>query len=62
MGAGPVTATRPATGTAVRRWRTGSWVVLTVVVLAVIAGIGAYLTAPPGWIRNRPSPTGRTRW
>jgi hypothetical protein len=57
MGAGPVTATRPATGTAVRRWRTGSWVVLTVVVLAVIAGIGAYLTAPRPGARMDPKST-----
>jgi hypothetical protein len=53
MGAGPVMATigaRPAAATsAAARWRSWRWAVLTVVVLAVIAGIGAYLTAPrPG--------------
>jgi Domain of unknown function (DUF4350) len=54
MGAGPVTVTagtRPeaVTTTVVRRWRSWRWVILTLVVLAAIAGIGAYLTAPrPG--------------
>ncbi len=34
---------------AVPRWRSWRWVVLTLVVLAVVAGFGAYLTAPrPG--------------
>jgi Domain of unknown function (DUF4350) len=49
-----VTATigaRPeaVTGTGAGRWRSWRWAVLTLVVLAVVAGIGAYLTAPrPG--------------
>ena len=35
--------------TVTRRWRSWRWPVLTLVVLAVIAAIGAYLTAPrPG--------------
>jgi hypothetical protein len=57
MGAGPVMVTPPATGTAVRRWRTGSWVALTVVVLAVIAVVGAYLTAPRPGARMDPKST-----
>ena len=43
--------TRPeaVTGAVSRRWRSWRWVVLTLVVLAAIAAIGAYLTAPrPG--------------
>jgi hypothetical protein len=63
MGSGPVTATvgarpRPATGTASRRWRSWSWVILILVVLAVIAGIGAYLTAPRPGARMDPKSTG----
>lgn len=35
--------------TIVQRWRTGRWVVLALVVIAIVAGLGAYLTAPrPG--------------
>ncbi len=54
MGPGPVRAsigTRRAAATtpAARRWRPWAWVILTIVVLGVIAGVGAYLTAPrPG--------------
>jgi Domain of unknown function (DUF4350) len=53
MGAGPVTATsgvrRPPTTGAAARWRVWSWAALTLVVLAVIAAIGAYLSEPrPG--------------
>ena len=51
MGTGPVTATiaaRPA-ATATARWRGWSWAGLTLIVLAVIAAIGAYLSEPrPG--------------
>jgi hypothetical protein len=62
MGAGPVMATigaRPeaVTGTVARRWRSWRWVVLTLVVLAVIAGIGAYLTAPRPGARMDPEST-----
>ena len=43
------TEASPATGTPAGRWRSWRWVVLTLVALAVIAGIGAYLTMPrPG--------------
>jgi hypothetical protein len=50
---------RPAAGTAraVRRWGPWAWVVLTIVVLAVIAGIGAYLTAPRPGARMDPEST-----
>jgi hypothetical protein len=63
MGAGPVMATvgaRPAaaTGTTALRWRSWRWAVLIVVVLAVIAGIGAYLTAPRPGARMDPKSTG----
>jgi hypothetical protein len=62
MGAGPVIATvggRPeaVTPTAARRWRSWRWVVLILVVLAVIAGIGAYLTAPRPGARMDPQST-----
>ncbi|HUE35211.1 MAG TPA: DUF4350 domain-containing protein [Mycobacterium sp.] len=60
MGAGPVTATsgtRPASG-APARWRPWSWAVLTLVVLAAIAGIGAYLTAPRPGGQMDPASTG----
>ena len=63
MGAGPVTATlgtrleaATPTGSPLRRsWR---WVILTLVVLAVIAGVGAYLTAPRPGARMDPKSTG----
>jgi Domain of unknown function (DUF4350) len=63
MGAGPVMATvgapaGAATGPAARRWRSWSWAVLTLVVLVVIAGIGAYLTAPRPGARMDPKSTG----
>jgi Domain of unknown function (DUF4350) len=62
MGAGPVMATvetRPeaVTTTVARRWRSWRWVILTLVVLAVIAGIGAYLTAPRPGARMDPKST-----
>jgi Domain of unknown function (DUF4350) len=62
MGAGPVMATigaRPAavTPTVGRRWRSWRWVVLTLVGLAVIAGVGAYLTAPRHGARMDPEST-----
>jgi hypothetical protein len=62
MGAGPVMATigaRPeaVTGAVARRWRSWRWVVLTLVALAVIAGIGAYLTAPRPGARMDPEST-----
>jgi len=62
MGAGPVTATigRPeaATPTAAQRWRSWRWAIVTLVVLAVIAGIDAYLTAPRPGARMDPASTG----
>jgi hypothetical protein len=56
----------PATGgtsrlrgsTATARWRSWRWAVLTLVVFAVIAGIGAYLTAPRPGARMDPASTG----
>jgi hypothetical protein len=62
MGTGQVMATigaRPeaATGTGAR-WRSWRWAVLTLVVLAVIAGIGAYLTALRPGARMDPASTG----
>jgi Domain of unknown function (DUF4350) len=63
MGAGPVMATgtvaRPesATVTTPRRWRSWRWPVLTLVVLAVIAAISAYLTAPRPGFRMDPEST-----
>ncbi len=50
---------RPAAGTAtaVRRWRPWAWAVLTIVALAVIAGVGAYLTAPRPDARMDPDST-----
>jgi hypothetical protein len=62
MGAGPVTAAveaRPAAANgAAARWRAWSWVVLTLVVLAVIAAIGAYLTEPRPGAQMDPGSTG----
>jgi len=46
-----VTAARSESGTGIasQRWRSWRWVALTLVALAVIAGVGAYLTTPrPG--------------
>lgn len=51
MGAGPVM------GTATRRWRSWIWVILTLIVLAVIAAVGAYLTAPRPGARMDPKST-----
>jgi hypothetical protein len=50
--------TRLRGSTAVGRWRSWRWAVLTLVVLAVIAGIGAYLTARPPGARMDPASTG----
>ena len=52
--------TRPeaATPTGSPRWRSWRWVILTLVVLAVIAGVGAYLTAPRPGARMDPNSTG----
>ena len=52
--------TRPeaATLTGSPRWRSWRWVILTLVVLAVIAGVGAYLTAPRPGARMDPKSTG----
>jgi uncharacterized protein DUF4350 len=51
MGAGAVMATG-------ERWRTWRWVLLTLVVLAVIAGVDAYLTAPRPGTHLDPASTG----
>jgi hypothetical protein len=52
MGAGAVTTpqrTEPVTGTVARRWRSWRGAMLMLVLFAVVAAIGAYLTAPrPG--------------
>jgi Domain of unknown function (DUF4350) len=62
MGAGPVMATglvaRPEPATVAQRWRSWRWVVLTLVMIAVIAAIGAYLTAPRLGGRMDPASTG----
>jgi len=52
-GSRPVTS--PPT---VRPWRTWRWVVLTLIVLAIIAGVDAYLTAPRPGARMDPASTG----
>jgi hypothetical protein len=63
MGTGPVMATgtvarrKSATVTTPRRWRSWRWPVLTLVVLAVIAAISAYLTAPRPGFRMDPEST-----
>ncbi len=49
---------RPESATVAERWRSWRWVVLTVVVIAVIAAIGAYLTAPRPGGRMDPAATG----
>ncbi|HWF27208.1 MAG TPA: DUF4350 domain-containing protein [Mycobacterium sp.] len=50
---------RPAAETgAAARWRAWSWVALTLVVLAVIAAIGAYLTEPRPGAQMDPASTG----
>ncbi len=54
IGARPDTTT----GTAARRWRTWRWAVLTLIVLAAIAGVDAYLTAPRPGARMDPASTG----
>ncbi|MGH3677451.1 MAG: DUF4350 domain-containing protein [Mycobacterium sp.] len=50
MGCGPMTATESAIAPAARqRWRTARWAILALVVIAAVATVGAYLTAPrPG--------------
>lgn len=63
MGAGAVMATgRPRAEswppTAAQRWRSWRWVLLTLVVLAVIAGVDAYLTAPRPGTHMDPASTG----
>ncbi len=54
------TAARPESGTpgAASRWRSWRWVVLTLVALTIIAGIGAYLTAPRPGGEMDPAATG----
>lgn len=54
------TTARPYTTspTALQRWRSWRWVVLTLIVLAVIAGVDAYLTAPRPGARMDPASTG----
>lgn len=47
-----------ATRKAVARWRTWRWVALTLLAIAVIAAIGAYLTAPRPGGRMDPASTG----
>lgn len=54
MGAGPVTA---ASRAAAQRRRTWRWVALSLLVIAVVAGIGAYLTAPRSGARMDPAST-----
>ncbi|SPM30081.1 membrane protein [Mycobacterium terramassiliense] len=49
-------AARPPAGAA-RRWRPWAWAVATIVALAAIAGIGAYLTAPRPGDRMDPEST-----
>ncbi len=60
MGGGAVMATsigtRPETAT--RRWRSWRWVLVTLLVLAVIAGVDAYLSAPRPGARMDPASTG----
>lgn len=54
-----IAGARPRAATdGARRWRSWRWVALTVVVLALIAGIGAYLTAPRLGARMDPESTG----
>ncbi len=49
---------QPAGPTAVQRWRSWRWVILTLVALALIAGLDAYLTAPRPGARMDPASTG----
>lgn len=49
---------QPAGPTAVRRWRSWLWVILTLLVLTVIACVDAYLTAPRPGARMDPASTG----
>ena len=54
------TIARPhaATGSPLERWRSWRWVLVTLVALAVIATVGAYLTAPRPGARMDPESTG----
>ncbi len=47
-----------ATSTTAQRWRSWRWAIITLVVLAVMAGIDAYLTAPRPGARMDPESTG----
>ena len=53
-----IAAFRNRRPTAAQRWRSWRWVILTLVVLAVIAGVDAYLTAPRPGARMDPASTG----
>ena len=57
MATGTVARPESATVTTPRRWRSWRWPVLTLVVLAVIAAISAYLTAPRPGFRMDPEST-----
>ncbi|OBI14636.1 DUF4350 domain-containing protein [Mycobacterium sp. E2497] len=52
------TAGRPETATPVRRSRSWRWVILALIVLAVVAGVDAYLTAPRPGAHMDPASTG----
>lgn len=52
------TTTGARSETTPRRWRTWRWVLVTLLVLAVIAGVDAYLTAPRPGARMDPAATG----
>lgn len=52
------TITDARSESASRRWRSWRWVLVTLVVLAVIAGIDAYLSAPRPGARMDPAATG----
>lgn len=57
MATGTVAHPESATVTTPRRWRAWRWPVLTLVVLAAIAAISAYLTAPRPGLRMDPEST-----
>ncbi len=61
-----MTATDSAiTSAAGQRWRTVRWVILALVVIAVVATVSAYLTAPRPGGRMDPGqrlPKAPTRW
>lgn len=52
------TITDARRGAAPRRWRSWRWVVVTLLVLAVVAGVDAYLSAPRPGARMDPAATG----